>query len=137
MRRIFVAMAALVMTLVMCVTSLTGCGLVTVDNERDMNQIVAVVRLDETAPEETIYKKDMVMAYLNYGYMYEQYYGYTTAQVFELIIDNLVNNRVYVQYAMKEFNEAGKIADATITDVWKVERYLDATEKKEDRKSVV
>lgn len=133
MRRIFVAMAALVMTLVMCVTSLTGCGLVTVDNERDMNQVVAVVRLDETVPEEpnTIYKKDMVMAYLNYGYMYEQYYSYTRAQTFDLIIDNLVNNRVYVQYAMKEFNDNGKIEDATITDVWNAERYLDATEKNE------
>ena len=84
MRRIFVAMAALVMTLIMCVSSLTGCGLVTIDNERDMNQIVAVVRLDETAPEETIYKKDMVMAYLNYGYMYE-------AQLYDLVYMSLLS----------------------------------------------
>jgi len=135
MRRIIVAIASIMLTLVMCVTSLTGCGLITVDNERDMNQLVATVQLDETAPKEEIYKKDMVMAYLNYGYMYEQYYSYTRSQTFQLIIDNLVNNRVYVQYAMKQFNADGKIADSTITDVWNVERYLDATEKNEAKYS--
>lgn len=130
MRRLLVAIASVVLSLVMGVTFLTGCNLVTVDNERDMNQVVAVVKLED-APEETIYKKDMVMAYLNYGYMYEQYYSYTQAQTFQLIIDNLVNNRVYVQYAMKEFNAKGLVVDNTITDVWDVSRYLTEIETNE------
>ncbi len=132
MRRLLVAIASVVLSLVMSVTFLTGCNLVTVDNERDMNQVVAVVKLED-APEETIYKKDMVMAYLNYGYMYEQYYSYTQAQTFQLIIDNLVNNRVYVQYAMKEFNAKGLVFDNTVTDVWDVARYLTVDEKNEAR----
>ena len=45
------------------------------------------------------------MSYMNYGYMYEQYYGYTREKTFNLIISNLINTRVHLQNAMKSINE--------------------------------
>lgn len=129
MRRILVAIASAVMAFVMSVTCFTGCNLVTVDTERDMNQLVATVQITTDAPQEKIYKKDMVMAYLNYGYYYEQYYGYTRTQVFTMIKDNLVNSRVYVQNAMLLFDAGeapfdGMVENSSITDKWNIERYL-------------
>ncbi len=123
MRKIFVTMAAMIMALVMSVTAF-GCNLVVVNSEKDMAQVVAVVKIEEGVPEEgnTIYKRDMVLAYLNYGYYYEQN-GYTRQQVIDLIIDNLIVSRVYLQAAIIEFAEGG-VVNTAITDKWNVERYL-------------
>lgn len=130
MRKIFVTMAALIMALVMSVTAF-GCNLIKVDDEKDMAQVVAVVQVEESSPKEenTIYKKDVVLAYLNYGYYYEQNYGYSRQQVIELIMNNLITNRIYVQVAMLDFDKgegsfAGQIANSSITDKWDIERYL-------------
>ena len=123
MRKIFVTMAAMIMALIMSVTAF-GCNLVVVNSEKDMAQVVAVVKIEEGVPEEgnTIYKRDMVLAYLNYGYYYEQN-GYTRQQVIDLIIDNLIVSRVYLQAAIIEFAEGG-VVNTAITDKWNVERYL-------------
>ncbi len=121
MRKIFVKMASMVLIFVMCLSSLIGCGLVTTDAERDMKQVVATVQIKDGAPEEVILKKDMVMAYLNYGYMYEQYYGYTKEQTFTLIIDSLVNNRIFVQSVIDSKYEE--------TKGWEVANYLDDVQK--------
>lgn len=129
MRKILITVAAAVMSVVMCFSSLAGCNLITVDSEKDMNQVVAAVQIHESAPLDKIYKKDMVMAYLNYGYMYEQYYGYTSEQTFTEIINSLVKTRIFVQNAMIDFNAGQKpfdngILQSTITDVWNIDRYL-------------
>ena len=112
----------------MTLSCLAGCNLVTLDSERDMNQVVATIPISEDAPEETIYKKDMVMAYLNYGYMYEQYYGYTRAQTFKLIIDNLVNNRVYVQNAIVKFSEGSSVS---ADEKWNAKNYISESDVKD------
>ncbi len=117
MRKILVTMASMVLVLVMCFSSLVGCGLVTTDTERDMNQEVAIIQISDDAEKDVIYKKDMVMAYLNYGYMYEQYYGYTREQTFTLIIDSLINNRIFVQSAIAAQFDSAK--------GWDVAKYLD------------
>ncbi len=134
MRKIFVTMAALIMALVMSVTAF-GCNLVKVDDEKDMAQVVAVVQVEASSPKEenTIYKRDLVLAYLNYGYYYEQNYGYTREKVIKMIADNLVTNRIYVQVAMIDFDKgegsfAGQIANPSITEKWNIERYLTTDE---------
>jgi hypothetical protein len=104
MRKIFVTIAALVMTFVMSVSAF-GCNLIQVDNERDMAQVVAVVKVEDGAPEKenTIYKRDIMLAYLNYGYYYEQNYGYSREQTINLIVNNLITSRVYLQVAVIDF----------------------------------
>ncbi|MBR2449274.1 MAG: hypothetical protein IKB30_04030 [Clostridia bacterium] len=132
MRKIFKTLACLIMSLLMSMTFLGGCNLVSVDNKRDMNQVVATVKISEDVPEaEKIYKKDIVMAYLNYGYYYE-YQGQSRADVIDFIVTQLISNRVYVQNAILKFDTnqgiyAGHIQDAT-KDKWDIKKYLTAEE---------
>ncbi len=132
MRKTIITIASLMLTLIMGLTFLGGCKLITTDSEKDMNQVVATVKISSDMEKaDEIYKKDILMSYLNYGYTYEYSYGYSRENVIKMIMNNLVNNRVYVQYAMQEFNQAGKVEDNTISDVWSVDRYLTVEEKQD------
>ena len=127
MRKKILTFITLIMSAIICATSVTGCSLITTDTERDMNQVVASVQITSDAPYEEIQKRDMIMGYLNYGYQYEQYYGYTREQVFTMIINNLVQTRVYVQNAMAEFEDGEgefQITLNTAKDKWDIDRYL-------------
>ncbi|MBR2498134.1 MAG: hypothetical protein IKB67_00230 [Clostridia bacterium] len=130
MRKTFITIASLMMTLIMGLTFLGGCKLITTNSKKDMNQVIATVKISSDMEKaDEIYKKDIAMAYLNYGYMYEYSYGYTREKVVKMIVNNLVNNRVYVQYAMQEFNKSNEtIVDSTKGN-WDIDRYLTASEK--------
>lgn len=126
------ALFALIISVFMAVTCLAGCNLVTVDNERDMNQIIATVSIEDGVKGD-IRKKEAIIAYLNYGYMYTQYYGYSQKQTFNLIIDGLISDEILLQNAMKEmdsgavpFDQAGLINSDY--EKWNVKRYLSETE---------
>lgn len=132
MRRKFLTIITVILAAIISMSSLSACNLVTTNDERDMNQVVATVQI-ENAPLEEIYKRDMITSYLNYGYMYEQYYGYSRDKVFTMIINNLVQNRVYVQNAMLEFDNAKGEGEFGITlnnekAKWDLDRYLTADE---------
>ncbi len=134
MKKILVAVVSLVMSLVMSMTFLGGCNLVTVDNERNMNQVVATVKIADGAPEENIYKKEVVMNYINFGYIYEQSYGYTRDRVIDLIVNQLITTRVYVQNAIMQFNNAdsssiyyGNVVNES-KGAWDLDRYLTDSE---------
>ncbi len=127
MKKRFIAIAAVMMSMLIGLTALTGCNLVTPNNDRDLQQVVATVQIDDGFEKEEIYKKDMVMGYLNYGYTYVQNYGYTMAQTFELILNNLVSNRLIVQHAMKYFEENSGVVKSDKAK-YNVERYLTDTE---------
>ena len=124
MNKKLIALAAVIMALIIGVSA-AGCDLVTVNSEKDMEQVVATVNIgNEGGKTESIYKKEMIMAYLNYGYYYVVYQEYTQAQTFEMIIDQLVNTRVLVQYSMQVFeNDEDFIKDESKAK-WDVERYL-------------
>ncbi|MBE5749277.1 MAG: hypothetical protein E7346_00235 [Clostridiales bacterium] len=130
MRKLFVTVAAIVLALVFSVTAF-GCNLIETDSEKDMKQVVATVQIEEGAPKDEILKQDIVMAYLNYGYQYEQQYGYTREQTIKLIVDSLISNRVYLQTAILKFESTDAIfaiEKDTSKDKWDVERYLSAEE---------
>lgn len=131
MRNLLKKLTCLALTFTLCVSFLGGCNLVTVDSERDLNQVIATIQIAEDIPEDKIYKKDVIMAYINYGYYYQQQ-GSEMGQIVEQIVSQLVNNRVYVQNAIDKFDGndgiyAGKIADSG-KDKWDLERYLTAEE---------
>ncbi len=125
MRKIFVAITTLALALVMCLSSLLGCKLITTNTERDMNQVVATVQIDSSAPKKTIYKKDMVVKYLTYAYS-GQTSSTSNAELFGDIIDELINDAAMVQYAMQELAKYKNVADA---DKWNVETYLSDEDK--------
>ena len=111
MKKRLLAALSTVMALIVSFTG-AGCNLVTTDSDRDMNQVVATVQITGYDQRDEIKKSDMIMAFLNYGYLYVQSYGYTREQTFNLIINNLVNTRILVQNAVMEA-EAVNAEDAS------------------------
>ena len=103
MRNLLKKLTCLLVTLIMCVSFLGGCNLITTDSERDLNQVIATIKISDDVAEEHILKKDVVMAYINYGYYYQQQ-GAEMGQIVESIVSQLINNRVYVQNAIDKFN---------------------------------
>lgn len=140
MRRKFLTLITLMLALIISVSSLSACKLITVNDERDLNQVVATVQINKDAPKEEILKKDMIMSYLNYGYMYEQY-GYTREKIFTMIIKDLIENRVYIQNAIEEFNSGDSVFDSIPKnkgyDKWDLDRYLKIDETDADEKNHV
>lgn len=99
MKKFWKTLASAALAAVMGVSAF-GCNLIETDLERDMSQVVATVQISEDAPVENIYKRDLVLMYINYGYSYVQQGTYTQAQVFEMLMEQLVNNAILVQNAI-------------------------------------
>ena len=134
MRKSKLGIASLVMSLVMGVSAFSGCGLIKIDNEKNLEQVIATVRISDQVPEaDTILKKDIVMGYMNYGYQYEYSYGYTREQVMNLIVRTLVEGRVLLQKAILDFESEvapfDGVLQADIDTPWKLNRYLDEKER--------
>ncbi len=128
MKKKLVALIALIMSVFMTVACMSGCNLVTSDSERDMNQVIATVSIDDGVKTE-IKKKEAIIVYLNYGYIYTQYYGYTQSKTFNLIIDGLIEEEILLQNAMKEIDEGKEPFDGNglVNEnyaKWDVKRYL-------------
>ncbi len=132
MKKRFTAFISLILSVLIGMACLSGCRLVTVDNQRDMDQIIATIKVNDG--EEHIYKKDLVMEYLNYGYLYVQYYGYTAEKTYNMLFDEMVTSRILAQGAMKYFEEEADkpeaeeerfIADSSKA-AYDIERYVDA-----------
>ena len=106
---------------IICVSA-AGCNLVTKNNQKDMEQVIATVNVNN---EEKIYKRDLVMAYLNYGYVYVQYYGYSQERTLNMILDSLIESHLIYQEAMNVFEEDADYAkNASVQTKYTSERYL-------------
>lgn len=128
MKKRVVTIISLLIALIMGLGIMGGCNLVTTNNERDLNQVVATVKVidDDNFKAEEIKKKEMIMAYLNYGYY--TYQGYSQEVVFTNIINDLVESRIIVQNAMLSF-ESGVAPFENVykngaIEKYNVERYL-------------
>ncbi len=118
MKRIFTLTISLVLAMVFCFTMLTGCTLIHTDAKKDMNQVVATIKISDDIETATVYKRDVILAYINQYYVYEQNYGYTREQVFDLIVSEIIETKVVVQAAMLYFAQ-----DKVVTD-WSVKSFL-------------
>lgn len=117
MKKLTLKLVTVLTAVALMTGTMVGCGLFEVNTDRDMAQKVATVCIDENELEtDVIYKRDMVAGYYSYGYYYVNKYGYTTAQAYELILDNLVSNSIVVQYAKKDL--AGTYFDANDYTDW-------------------
>ena len=121
MRKKLLSIIAVIVSALFVFSAFSGCNLLTVDNERDMAQVVATVKIADDAPTYEIKKKEMVMLYLNYGYYYVQQQGYSSEETFNMILDNLINNKIMIQTAIQHFRgENGE---------WDAKLYLNDDEK--------
>lgn len=125
MKKITKILLSMILAVAICFGAVSGCSLVSKNTERDMKQVVATVQL-EGAAKESIYKRDVIMMYINYGYQYVQSYGYTLEQAIQLIVDSLVTNKLLVQSACEYFYEK---ATTKPENKYDAASYLDEYEK--------
>lgn len=112
MKKFLLRILTVVLSVVVICSTVASCGLFVTNTDRDMAQVVATVDIDGDGGVETesIYKRELISGFMSYGYMYVQSYGYTSAQTYELILNNLINNRIILQ------NAKTKLAGAENTD---------------------
>ncbi len=118
---------SILVVMLMCFTTLfSGCGLVTVDEEKNMAQTVATVKLSEDVPttRSQIKKRHLVMDYISYGYYYVVNGEKTQNEVIDMIVENQVGTEIILQSIMLELNEDDNYVKNTEYDKWEVERYL-------------
>ena len=96
MKKIVTKIVTLIVVCLMSLTTLIGCGLITVNTDRDMAQVFAKVQVSENVNAEEIKKSELVSGFLSYGYMYVQYYGYTEAAAYEMVLDSIIQNRIII-----------------------------------------
>ncbi|MBQ9781728.1 MAG: hypothetical protein IJW26_00925 [Clostridia bacterium] len=100
MKKLLTKIVTLILSCVLFVATLSGCSLITTDVDKDMALVVATVSIDDNIKED-VYKREMVSEFNSYGYYYVNYYGYTVADTYELILENIVKDKIIVQQAIK------------------------------------
>jgi hypothetical protein len=99
----------------------TGCGFVVTDNQKDMAQTIAKVDITEKLSDSavssiikelpsTISKRDLIAAFLSYGYNQLQSMGYEA--IFTQLFDSLVQREIMVQYTVAHYFEKGATVEA-------------------------
>jgi len=112
MRKILTKIVTLFLITVLSVTAFAGCALITTDTDRDMAQVVATVQIEDDVTADHIHKIEMLSAFMSYGYMYVQQYGYTVEATYEMILKNLVQNKIIIQGARVELANMYNAANA-------------------------
>lgn len=135
-----VALLLLIVFVAMC---FVGCNLITTDNKKDMQQVVAEVNLQKDTDalkdafstlsiasdsfdasrlndlhlqNTTILKRDLLTAYLSYGY--QQVGSMGIEEVINTIMKNLTNSRLNLQLLMLYYLYKGEVCiDTTIYNV--------------------
>ena len=127
MRKFWAKIVTVLLVAVLGISTLTGCGLITTNTERDMAQIVAKVQISEDVTADEIKKSEMLSAYMSYGYQYVAYYGYTVSDTYQMILDNLVQNRIIIQHARVELAKLynGMVDDASKASTDFLKYYLE------------
>ena len=134
MKKKLLAIVCLMMALVMSVACLGGCNLIKTDSEKDMQQVVATVSIED-GMEEKMYKLDLVMDYVAYGYQYVQYSGMSMEEALTAIIESRVETMILYQSAMK-YLEENNIDVKTSQAKWSTARYLTDDEEIEAKYDV-
>ena len=135
--RHFKKAATLILAVVMGLATFAGCDIVSKDNARDLSQVVTTVKIQEDAPTETIYKRDLAFNYLMSESWQNVYQGQSTKEAeMEKIYNSLLKTSVIYQVALRDLNGIdGFIKDST-KGIWEAERYLTAEDIEEIKYTV-
>ncbi|MBQ3234993.1 MAG: hypothetical protein IJA97_02415, partial [Clostridia bacterium] len=110
MKKFFAKILSCALAVIMAMFVLNGCALITTNTERDMAQVIATVAVDD-ALKEDVYKRELVSAYNSQGYYYVQYQGMTEAEVYDMMLEDIVRNRILKQQAKLAFTGKTTIND--------------------------
>lgn len=118
--------ATFLILLVGCLSILSGCNLFSTNNTSGLNSIVA------TSGKYQITREELVSAYNNSGYQYNQYYGMSMQEAIQKTIDDLINRKYLLDYIEQESqtNTSLKLTDRELSDViYETWDYVDSSIK--------
>lgn len=127
--------------------SLAGCSLAESDASIDMNEVIASVNISQAEGTDSfdtelitnykdavgtteILKNELVAYYINVGISYVNS-GYSYSDVFNMLVDGLVENAVITQYAIMYLldNKAGTALPSTVLEAYNAkENYIEKLE---------
>ena len=95
----------------------TGCGFITTDSQKDLDQTVAKVDIttsdtfEASQAEELkklnlsgeVKKRELISYYMSIGYQYVDAYGYSYEEAFTMLLNALVNKETLTQEAVAYF----------------------------------
>ena len=126
MKKFFSKLIALTLALSVVVGVVSACDWITVNNERDLDQVVASVKIADNVESDNITKRQLKTRYTSYEYQYVYYYGYTESAAYELALKNLTQNRVINQKARIEL---AKIYNDAISSGAELDEFTDYFKK--------
>ncbi len=104
-RKIF----AIILCLIVCLSTVAGCNLVTRNDEKYFEAVVCTISYVDGTKDE-ITKRELLTGYNSYGYNYQQNYGYSQQEAVEQTLNTIVNQHLTIK-AVKNFYEAQKNDD--------------------------
>lgn len=99
MKKLFAKILSLALAVVMSTFVLNGCGLVSVNEERDMAQIIATISIDDSMKTD-VKKRELQIQYVNQASYYVSYMGYTQKETYELLLDEIIKQEILTQQSM-------------------------------------
>ena len=96
--------ASVLLGLMLCVSILSGCSLVTTDYSAYYKAIVASATT-ENGKKIEITKKDLLIAYNSYGYQYASYYGMSAEEAVKTTLKGLVANELVIDKVERHLQE--------------------------------
>lgn len=119
MKKLVAKILALVLSLTVAISVFAACDWITLNTDRDLEQVVATVRISDDVDAQDITKRQLRTRFLSYEYQYINY-GLSMAEAYQAALENLVNNRIIIQKARvelaKTYNEALSAAPATLDE---------------------
>ncbi len=98
---------AIIMSLFMCLSVLTGCSLVETDVQKLYESVVCSITYSDGEVEE-ITVRELYTAYNSYGYYYVQSYGYDTDEALLLTLDTIIDRKLTVKAVEDYYIEIGE-----------------------------
>lgn len=95
---------SLILAVFLSLSVLTGCNLITRNDELYYNATVATITYSD-GTTDNITKRELITAYSSYGYNYVQNYGYTQKKAIETTLDSIVDN-YFTRKAVKDYYAA-------------------------------
>ena len=103
---------SIIVVMILLVSMLSGCGLITLNAERDGAQIVSTVDVDGL--HGVVTKADLMGIFNQLGIMYIQYYGMAPKEVIDEFVTQLSNREIVLLYAIKEIAPTKNVSLDTI-----------------------
>lgn len=102
MKKVVAKILSLALSLAFVLSICTACEWISVNTDRDMDQVIATVKVSDKVDSEDIKKKELNAGYLSYGYQYVASYGYSVSKAYQEVLNTLVANRIVIQQSRVE-----------------------------------